>query len=388
MNRHRSALSRLVLVASLVAVAACGSGDDEQTADDVGTTDVSASAAPAVETPVTEAPVTEPPITEAPAEPAAGADWERVAAPADCMCADGSPYSWFVREADPTKVLFFLEGGGACFTGDMCAPGSETYKQMVGSGVADSPTGIFDLANPDNPFADWSMVFVPYCTGDVHAGNLTKDYGNGIVIEHKGFVNASAALNDTVARFAEAGTVVVAGSSAGAFPTPIFGGLIGDLLPNAGVKVIADSGGAIPDAMSAVVGNWGTIESLPDWPEFEGVSPADFNPPFTFAAAARHNPEITFARHDYAFDDVLSSFARMAGLSPDDLVNVMKDGETRIEQAGTAVASWIGPGDAHTILGRDEMYDEEMNGVRFIDWLRAFLDGTPLADNYCVDCAG
>jgi len=78
----------------------------------------------------------------------------------------------------------------------------------------------------------------------------------------------------------------------------------------------------------------------------------------------------------------------MAGLSPDDLVNVMKDGETRIEQAGTAVASWIGPGDAHTILGRDEMFDEEMNGVRFIDWLRAFLDGTPLADNYCVDCAG
>lgn len=388
MVRRSSIVSRLVTAGLVVALAACGSSGDgaADTMEDTTAATESADSAPAAtnEASITEAPSSEPPATEAPIADG----WEQIAAPDECMCADGSPYSWFVREADPTKVLFFLEGGGACFTGDMCAPGSETYKQMVGPGVADSPTGVFDLGNPDNPFADWSMVFVPYCTGDVHAGNLTKDYGNGVVIEHKGFVNASAALDDTVQRFADAATVVVAGSSAGAFPTPIFGGLIGDLLPDASVKVFADSGGAIPDAMSAVVGNWGTIENLPAWPEFDDASPANFNPPYTFAAAARHNPDIAFARHDYAFDNVLSSFARMAGLSPDDLVNVMKDGEARIEEAGTAVAAWIGPGIEHTIMGRDAMYDEEMNGIRFIDWLKAFLDGTPLDDNYCVDCAG
>jgi hypothetical protein len=27
-----------------------------------------------------------------------------------------------------------------------------------------------------------------------------------------------------------------------------------------------------------------------------------------------------------------------------------------------------------------------MNGVRFVEWFTAFLNGTPEADNYCVDC--
>ncbi len=336
---------------------------------------------------------TNPPApTEAPTgsdAPVSQTDWLRVDAPSDCMCADGSPYAYFVRKADPTKVLFYLEGGGACFSAEMCAPGSDTYKQVVGfDGGFGAAPGIFDATNDANPFRDHSIVFVPYCTGDVHAGNLTKDYGNGVVIEHKGFVNGTSALDDMVARFPDASTIVVAGSSAGAFPTPIYAGLAADRLPNATIKVIADSGGAIPDAMSFVVGNWGTLESLPDWPEFDGVTLDQFTPAFTFMSTAKRHPRIEFLRHDYAYDLVLSSFAVMAGLTPDDLVGVMKTSEAAIEQSGSAVATWIGPGDAHTILANDEMYVEEMNGVRFLDWLVAFLDGSPRPDQYCTDCAG
>ena len=330
--------------------------------------------------------------TEAPATsdaPTAQPDWLRVDAPADCMCADGSPFAYFVRPADPSKVLFYLEGGGACFSAEMCAPGSDTYKQVVGydDGFTAAP-GIFDAANAANPFADYSIVFVPYCTGDVHAGNITADYGDGVVIEHKGFVNGSTAVDDMIARFPEASTVVVAGSSAGAFPTPIYAGLVADRLPDATIKVFADSGGAIPDAMSFVVGNWGTLDALPDWPEFDGVTLDQFTPAYTFTTAARRHPQITFARHDYAFDRVLSGFAVMAGLSPDGLFEVMRNGEAIIEESGTPLTAWIGPGDDHTILGSDRMYSEEMNGVRFIDWLTAFLAGSPLPDQYCTDCAG
>ena len=286
-------------------------------------------------------------------------------------------------------MLFYLEGGGACFSAEMCAPGSDTYKQTVGydDGFTAAP-GIFDAANAANPFADYSIVFVPYCTGDVHAGNITADYGDGVVIEHKGFVNGSTAVDDMIARFPEASTVVVAGSSAGAFPTPIYAGLVADRLPDATIKVFADSGGAIPDAMSFVVGNWGTLDALPDWPEFDGVTLDQFTPAYTFTTAARRHPQITFARHDYAFDRVLSGFAVMAGLSPDGLFEVMRNGEAIIEESGTPLTAWIGPGDDHTILGSDRMYSEEMNGVRFIDWLTAFLAGSPLPDQYCTDCAG
>ncbi|MFM8564502.1 MAG: pectin acetylesterase-family hydrolase [Acidimicrobiia bacterium] len=373
-------VARVLVVTTLVALAVgCGGGSDSSSDDSVVDQSTAVSEAPLA----TDAPSTEPPTTEP-----SVIDWETIAAPADCMCADGSPYSYFVREADPTKVMFYLEGGGACFTGAMCAPGSDSYKQVIGAAPGEQANGIFDFANPENPFADYSIVYVPYCTGDVHSGNTTKDYGDGVVVEHKGFVNASAALTTMIQRFPDLVDLVVAGSSAGAFTTPLYAGVAADQLPNAKVAVIADSGGAVPDAISAVTANWGTVESLPDWPEFAGTTAAMVTPAYSFAKVAEHNPSITFLRHDYAYDRILSGYAVMAGLSPDGLVDVMRSGEASIEATGAAVAAWVSPGDAHTILGRADFYTEELDGVRFLDWLLAFLNGTPLADNYCVECSG
>lgn len=315
--------------------------------------------------------------------------WEKVDAPEDCMCANGDPWSFFVREADPTKVVFYLEGGGACFNAVTCSPGTATFKQVVGNdtGFA-AKDGIFDLGNPANPLAGYSMVFVPYCTGDIHAGNITKDYGNGVIVEHKGFVNGMTALEVMAERFPDAETLVVAGSSAGAFPTPIYAAEAAELLPDADIRVVADSGGAIPDAMSAVVANWGTLENLPDWPQFSGISAADFTPAFTFRVAAERVPGISFARLDYAFDRVLSGYAALAGLAPGNLVETMKASEARIEESGTPVAAWISPGNGHTVLGTPILYSQTLNGQSLIEWLGAFLRGEPQADEYCIDCAG
>ena len=368
-------------VAGLLALASCGGSDS------ASSTDTAVSSTEAVAS--TEAPVVETNAPEPTDAPVVTPTWETVDAPSDCMCADGSAFHFYLREASPTKVLFYLEGGGACFSGDMCKPGSGTYSETISpvSKLEDSP-GIFDFANPENPFADYSVVYVPYCTGDVHAGNITKDYGNGVVTQHKGFVNASNALDTMIKRFPNTTQLVVAGSSAGSFPTPVFAGIAGDRLPNADLKVFADSSGAVPDAMGFVIGNWGTLETLPDWPEIEGLTVDQFTPAYTFIKAAEHNPKIRFARHDFAFDSVLSSFARMAGLSPDDLVSVMRTNESKVEATGVNVANWISPGDDHTIAVRDEFYTEEMNGVRFVDWFTAFMNDSPEADNYCVDCAG
>ena len=380
-SRSSFRIGAIFAVAGLLALASCGGDDSASSADTaVSSTDAVAS---------TEAPVVETIVPEPTDAPVTTPTWETVDAPSDCMCADGSAFHFYLREASPTKVLFYLEGGGACFSGDMCKPGSGTYSENISpvSKLEDSP-GIFDFANPENPFADYSVVYVPYCTGDVHAGNITKDYGNGVVTQHKGFVNASNALDTMIKRFPNTTQLVVAGSSAGSFPTPVFAGMAGDQLPNADLKVFADSSGAVPDAMGFVIGNWGTLETLPDWPEIEGLTVDQFTPAYTFIKAAEHNPKIRFARHDFAFDSVLSSFARMAGLSPDDLVSVMRTNEAKVEATGVNVANWISPGDDHTIAVRDEFYTEEMNGVRFVDWFTAFMNDSPEADNYCVDCAG
>ena len=80
-------------------LAACS--DDEASTDDGTQTTVADSAAP--DTTVADA---EAPDTTAPAP-----TWETVDAPADCQCADGSPFQYFVRKADPAFLHFEVRKG-------------------------------------------------------------------------------------------------------------------------------------------------------------------------------------------------------------------------------------------------------------------------------------
>ena len=59
------------------------------------------------------------PPEEAGSDAAAG--WEKVVPGGDCECADGSEFAFWERRADPTKVVFFLDGGGSCFDATTCA---------------------------------------------------------------------------------------------------------------------------------------------------------------------------------------------------------------------------------------------------------------------------
>lgn len=48
-------------------------------------------------------------------------------------CSQGTPYSFWVREGDPTKLAVILSGGGACWTGENCAlHGKPFYRPFAG----------------------------------------------------------------------------------------------------------------------------------------------------------------------------------------------------------------------------------------------------------------
>ena len=118
------------------------------------------------------------------------------------MCRDGSPAGIYVHRGTANKLFIYLEGGGACSSPTFCSHnpaavsqafpgGAQTQGQTIGGSLgsvtggpyqapyvptaasgltaAYSP-GIFDFTNTANPVKDWSGVYVPYCTGDVHFG--------------------------------------------------------------------------------------------------------------------------------------------------------------------------------------------------------------------------
>lgn len=383
----------VALLVSAAALAACS--DDTTPAADTspGPTETVASTAaepatgssdPSTSTTEASAPTTDP--------AAVLAGFEQVAAPDDCMCGDGSEFHFWMRHRDPAKVLFYFEGGGACFSPETCDPSNPAYKTAIGhdATLSDLGEGIWDDTNPENPFRDWSVVWVPYCTGDVHIGNNTADYGNGVVVEHKGYVNGVAALDALVAAFPDAEHVVVSGESAGSVPDPLYAGLAADLLPDARITVLADGSGAYPDVpgINALIGGlWGTMNAVPDWPENEGQTVESWSFPGLFIQAGTHAPRITFARHDYAFDRTQAFFSSLAGIAADDLVQLIDKNEAQVEAAGLTLLSYISPGDDHTILSKDELYGHEVDGVRLIDWIAALLvDPTTVTDNHCADC--
>jgi hypothetical protein len=286
-------------------------------------------------------------------------------------------------------VLYF-EGGGACFNADTCRPTSGTYTTAVDIDPSQgAATGIFDLSNPKNPLRDWSFVLVPYCTGDVFLGDKTNQYAPDVTIHHDGAVNAKAALDGLVATFPDATQLLVTGESAGGIPTPLIAGEASDALPAASITVLADSSGAYPDvpAVNAVIGDaWGTMNAVPPWPENAGVTPETWSIPGLFVQAGKHAPAVVFARHDYAFDNIQSTFAALAGLDPSNLVGLIDTNEQQIEAQGVQLSSYVAPGSDHTVLHKPGFYTETVNGVPFVDWVTDLVKGTPVSDVHCEEC--
>jgi hypothetical protein len=391
---------RIALVA-LVAVALAACGDDDDTTP-VTTTRTVAPATSAAATSTSGAPATTaastttaaPATTVAPSSTTtapAAASWEKVVPGGDCQCALGSEFSYYVHRGDPSKVVLYFEGGGACFTADTCRPDSGTYTSAVDieAQLAQGANGIFDLNNPKNPLRDWSFVVVPYCTGDVFLGNKTNEYAPDLTVHHVGAVNAKAALDGLVATFPGTEQLLVAGESAGGIPTPLLAGQAHDAMPAASITVLADGSGAYPNlpAINTVLdGAWGVVSAIPPWPENVGLTAETWSIPGLFVDAGKHDPAIVFARHDYAFDRVQSTFLSIAGIDPSTLLNLIDTNDQQIEAQGVQVDSYVAPGSDHTVLHKAGFYTEAVNGVAFVDWVTDLVGGTPVTDVHCQQC--
>jgi hypothetical protein len=322
-----------------------------------------------------------------PAEPGDTAGWEKIVPGGDCQCADGSEFAFWERRADPTKVVLYLDGGGACWTAEMCAFTGDGQSPFYNWSIHDGPPsdgGIFDVANPDNPLADYSVVYVPYCTGDVHLGDATRAYAPELTVEHKGAVNATTALTYLAEHYPDAAQVVVVGVSAGSVAAPVYGGLVADLLPDAQVTVLADSSGAYPDdpAVNTQIfsGQWGAFDTMPDWDVNEHLTAADWGPPRFWVQAGLHDPGIVLARFDFADDEVQTYFMELIGAATTDLAASIDANEATIEDAGVVQHSYTAPGHDHGVVSDNRFYTLEVNGVTLVDWVDALIAGEPLED--------
>ena len=175
------------------------------------------------------------------------------------QCADGSPTGIGVNFTERSRdVLIFLEGGGACWDANSCWGLVPTSVYLGGYGAVDLATDPqipamlpFNRGNTSNPFRNMNWVYVPYCTGDVHAGDNIVTYSlNGVnhVTRHLGYRNLSIDLQHIVATLASPSHVWLSGDSAGGFGAALNLEQVQQAFPAVTVNVLDDSGQPIqPD---------------------------------------------------------------------------------------------------------------------------------------------
>ena len=342
-------------------------------------------------TPASDAPQSTGTPTEASATPT---DWQKISPAANTTCSDGSPYSFFVRQGDPNKLLVYFQGGGACWFRQNCDPQmSPSYSIQVGN-IDRANFGIFNLDNPDNPFKDHTTVFAPYCTADVHMGASdtvyppVKEGQTDLVIRHQGRANVEAVLQWTYEHVPSPQSIFVTGSSAGAIPSPLYTALIADHYVNARIAQLGDGAGGYrrTNNDSRPDEQWGTFDFITQEQGFANLRPETMTYESLYIAAAQAQPDITFAEYDAAEDAVQKRFLSMSGQKDVALQQAIEANHADIRREVGNFSSYIAGGDSHTILGRPEFYTLASNGVAIRDWVAALANFETVENVTCAPC--
>lgn len=320
------------------------------------------------------------------------AQWETVAPGGDTICSDGSPYRFFVHRGDPGKLLIEFEGGGACWSGSTCE--ADVYNRRV---ISDPETarqtgqlqGIYDRTNPANPLRDYTHVYIPYCTGDLHWGNAAATYtalaGNPYVVQHKGATNASTALNWAGANVPAPSQVVVAGCSAGGYGAALWSAKIALAYPGARMVELADSAaGVVPEGFFSIpFASWNVADA---WPGFipdlalDRVDPAALTLPRLYTAVAGYFPTASFSQFNTRADTVQIFFYALSKgtisvTDPADWSAKMVANVEQISAANPNFRAYLAQGAEHCVINRPSFYTQTVAGRRFSDWVTTLLSG-------------
>ena len=179
-------------------------------------------------------------------------------------CMRGDPFRASTLDRGSTDLVFFLQGGGACW---------DEFCLAVTAAPAGVPAvDILDPTTPGNPVADWNVAYVPYCDGSLFVGDRDHDDdGDGTPERlHRGLANLSAALDMARDTLPTPDRVLFAGSSGGGFGVLLASPLVREVFPDAELIVLADSaqglgrGAAEPAFVTHVVDQWGGQDLLPE----------------------------------------------------------------------------------------------------------------------------
>jgi hypothetical protein len=182
-----------------------------------------------------------------------------------------------------TDLVIFLNGGNACFNAASCAvtANKNGYDAADFEDDAVRDADLFDRAGEPGPISDWSFVYVPYCTGDLHFGDRKNIEVGGQTRNFRGGVNIHEYLERLVPTFPNVTRVLLTGVSAGGLGASLNYDQVKKAFgPDVDVYLLDDSGPTMsaayipPCLQQHFRDTWGYEYTLPA--ECEGCSGDEF----------------------------------------------------------------------------------------------------------------
>lgn len=345
----------------------------------------SSTAAATPPVPAISAPTLPPPNVSALPDLASLADgWNQLDTGGDTSCAYGGKYSFFVRKANSQKLMLYFEGGGSCFDAKACRVGGVYFDDSIDPSVgADNPAlksyGVFDLNDPRNPFRDYNIVFVSYCTGDAFMGGKTVTYnddGYEYTVNHVGFKNTRAVLEWTYQNFAKPDSLFMIGCSAGVVGSFLHAPYILEHYANTPTVLVGDSGGGYLNGSTAYLQNYGTVDLFPSWlPQYQAMTSGDmFETRQFFTIPALAYPDTRFGLVDTLEDSAQASLFPRFNLNLT-LSQVLRANFAAIQKETKNFTFYLGTGDHHCITMDPAYYEMTVKGITLNDWFTGLAQG-------------
>jgi hypothetical protein len=314
-------------------------------------------------------------------------------------CGDGTDYAFWLRLAPAGQpvgnVVVFLVGGGNCVDGPTCAGTPADLFEAIGDGMGQA--AINSSSAVTNAFRDWTKVFLPYCTQDLHTGGGVTNVFPEMSVHRYGAVNVRASLRyvrDVLWNAMDAGDpegfrpdrlkVVFSGSSAGGGGASFNYHYVLDDLRWIHSTLVPDSSLGMDNGTGAPAlrGILALQAASPGWNALPYAAPYCFDPAcaeiftfFEFATAARlkATPEQQILNVSNQVDNVQRNVGEFADTPA--FVNTMRSEYCSIQGTPGIHAflydstPWI-----HGMINTNPEYNNSViDGVALRDWLGAAM---------------
>jgi hypothetical protein len=322
--------------------------------------------------------------------------WNTLKPGGETMCARGTEFEFYVRPASMESVLVVLFGGGACWDAKSCDTANRLMTHRIGQGLSIFEfDGILNFNHPENPFKDYTIIAIPYCTGDAHLGNRDAVYATTdksgkevqFTVHHRGQTNTLSALQWMQKNFSGPKEIFVTGFSAGGIATPFYASYLANHYPKARLTGLSDGSGSFNETIAKAgdPAQWGLPETLNKYPGWENVkATSGFDELIILASESVAN--LKLYQTDHAFDRVQASNIKLTSITDPDVYELILETDKNIKASVPDFKSFLVGGNRHTSIALYSFYGYMANNYRLRDWVADIAAGNEVEDVWCDLC--